>query len=461
MLKKMEFVQANIMRTAAVSRWIAQIAAWLNFAFLILAITSHIWPRVVLLSIAQCGFIACIYYSEISRFSAKVPWLLLASCWFAVANAVLTNGAGMGHVTVLWFVILVCIAGLLGGLRFGLYWGGIGGMSILVVAVCEMFKVPIPNFTPEPQRYTLIVMHTIAQMACMVGIIAAYTRALEIYQRQVEEQILAVTKEVEQRKKAEVEAQLLAKNKEQFLRNISHEFRTPLNSIIGFSERLLKKCCDMPELVKPLSAINRNGKSLHYFVSELLLLDAIEATPLQRTRACPAELVHSCCELYRDLALEHELALRLTIEPACLQFFVMLDVARMSQALNNILLFCIRQSSRGVIQLRVEYALDALVITFEDNAQALTHSQKEHLFETHYEYVLSNDKDVPCSAFALKIAGMIMGYHNWSVEVECGESECGEAVALCTAEGLNGPDHCQQRGNRFVVSVPLVMFSQV
>lgn len=455
MFKKMEFAQANTVRTAAVSRRVAQIAAWLNVAFLLLAITGHIWPRVALLAIAQCGFIACIYYSELSRFSAKVPWLLLAACWFAVANAVFTNGAGIGHVTLLWFVILVCIAGLLGGLRLGLYWAGIGSVSILAVVACDVFGIPIPNFTPEPQRYGLALMHTIAQMVCMAGTISAYSRTLEIYQRQVEEQILTVTKEVEQRKKAEIEAQLTAKNKEQFLRNISHEFRTPLNSIIGFSERLLKKYRDMPELVKPLSAINRNGKSLHYFVSELLLLDAIEATPLQLTRACPAELIHSCCELYRDLALEHELALRLTIEPACLQFCVMLDVARMSQALNNILLFCIRQSGRGVIELRVEYTVDALVIIFEDNAQALTQAQREHLFETHYEYVLSNDKDVPCSAFALKIAGLIMGYHNWQVRVESGET-----AASCTTQGLDRRGNLDKRGNRFVVSIPLVMSSK-
>lgn len=442
MPEQTELSHASFLRTAALSRLIAQVVVWINFVFLVLALVGQVWPRVLLLTISELGFIACIYYSHASRFNLKVPWLLLAASWCTVMNAVLTNGAEVGHVTLSWFAILICMAGLLGGARFGLYWAAISCCSIFGVIVCEFLGVAFPNFTPDAHRYALILLHTFAQIVCISCLVVAYSRTQSIYQRQVEEHMAMVKQEVQQRKNAEHKAQMTARNKEQFLRNISHEFRTPLNSIIGFSERLLKKCDELPSFIKPLNAINRNGKSLHYCVNELLLLDAIEATPLQLTRASLVELVRDACQSCRELALKHHLILQLNIDDDCLGYFVNIDIARMTQALNNILLFCVRQSSSGDIRVSVTRSNESLIIEFNDNAPSLTLAQCENLFETHYEYVLSNDKDIPCSAFALKIASLIMSYHKWGLSVMSADDA-----------SERGGEH---QGNRFIVTAPFM-----
>ena len=436
MPEQTEFSHARFLRAAALSRLIAQVVAWINFVFLVLALVGQVWPRVLLLTISEFGFIVCIYYSHASRFNLKIPWLLLAASWCTVMNAILTNGAEVGHVIMSWFAILICMAGLLGGARFGLYWAVISCSSVVGIIVCKFLGVDFPNFTPETQRDALTLLHTFAQIVCIACLVVAYSRTQSIYQCQVEEQIGMVKKEVQQRKKAEYQAQIIARNKEQFLRNISHEFRTPLNSIIGFSERLLKKCDEFPGFIKPLEAINRNGKSLHYCINELLLLDAIEATPLQLAHASLVELVKGTCHSCRELALKHHLILQLNIDDDCLGYFVNVDIARMTQALNNILLFCVRQSSSGNIRVSVSRSNESFIIEFTDNAPSLTLVQCENLFETHYEYVLLNDKDIPCSAFALKIASLIMNYHQWGVSVV-------------------RADDAGDQGNRFIVTAPL------
>ena len=456
-----ELSHASFLRTAALSRLIAQVVLWINCVFLVLALVGQIWPRVILLIVSAIGFIACIHFSHASRYTPKISWLLLAACWCSIINAALTNGAGLGHVTLSWFAILVCMAGLLGGARFGVYWAVIGCLSILIIIVCEHLGVVIPNFTPNNQRYSLILLHTFAQMVCILSLVIAYSRTQAVYEHQVEEQIAQVKTEVEQRKKAELHAQVSAKNKEQFLRNISHEFRTPLNSIIGFSERLLKKCDESSSFVKPLAAINRNGKSLHYFVNELLLLDAIEATPMQLSRIALAELISGSCEACRELATKHQLDLQLTVDDDCKDSMVDVDVARMTQALNNILLFCVRQSaSLGEIQIRVKRLPESLILEYEDNAPALTPSQREHIFETHYEYVLLNDKDVPCSAFTLKIASLIMKYHQWGLNVIAAETlnlhgnNTNPTIGDLSHAVNNAQATEQRQGNCFVITVP-------
>lgn len=73
-----------------------------------------------------------------------------------------------------------------------------------------------------------------------------------------------------------------------FLGNVSHALRTPLNSIIGFSDVLRTARAgevNQEEAVGLLNLINQNGKQLLYFINELLELSDIESNSLQFNRA--------------------------------------------------------------------------------------------------------------------------------------------------------------------------------
>jgi signal transduction histidine kinase len=78
----------------------------------------------------------------------------------------------------------------------------------------------------------------------------------------------------------------LDKMKTEFLARVSHDLRTPLNSIIGFSDlmiaevggRMNKKHGEF------ISAINRNGHALLALINEILDLSSIESGHLQLRR---------------------------------------------------------------------------------------------------------------------------------------------------------------------------------
>jgi len=72
-----------------------------------------------------------------------------------------------------------------------------------------------------------------------------------------------------------------------FLGNVSHALRTPLNSIIGFSELMSNTPDDslsQEERQQMLKLINDNGQQLLYFIDELLQLSNIEANDLTYNR---------------------------------------------------------------------------------------------------------------------------------------------------------------------------------
>ncbi|GAB3541648.1 hypothetical protein GCM10027443_41240 [Pontibacter brevis] len=79
--------------------------------------------------------------------------------------------------------------------------------------------------------------------------------------------------------KAQKEALQLARAKEAFVANMSHEMRTPLNVILGFSQQL-RHTPLLPQQEEHLQAVNGAGEHLLHIVNDVLDLSKIEAGKL-------------------------------------------------------------------------------------------------------------------------------------------------------------------------------------
>ncbi|MFD2999977.1 ATP-binding protein [Pontibacter toksunensis] len=79
--------------------------------------------------------------------------------------------------------------------------------------------------------------------------------------------------------KAQKEAVQLARAKEAFVANMSHEMRTPLNVILGFSQQL-RHTPLLPQQEEHLQAVNGAGEHLLHIVNDVLDLSKIEAGKL-------------------------------------------------------------------------------------------------------------------------------------------------------------------------------------
>ncbi|WP_162056068.1 ATP-binding protein [Pontibacter pamirensis] len=82
---------------------------------------------------------------------------------------------------------------------------------------------------------------------------------------------------------AQKEAVQLARAKEAFVANMSHEMRTPLNVILGFSQQL-RHTPLLPQQEEHLQAVNGAGEHLLHIVNDVLDLSKIEAGKLHINR---------------------------------------------------------------------------------------------------------------------------------------------------------------------------------
>ena len=204
--------------------------------------------------------------------------------------------------------------------------------------------------------------------------------------------IVGVILDITDRKKVEMElreakeaAERASKAKTTFLSSISHEVRTPLNSIIGFANLLGS------DSSSPLShhqmdfvfRIQNSGENLLELFDEILDLSRIESGKME----IATEKVDCCEAALSALSTVSEMAskagIRLMGPEIMGEVFVQADLSRLTQVLVNLLSNGIKYNkSGGKVTLSYRTTGDGLVrITVEDTGPGVAPDKMKMLFE--------------------------------------------------------------------------------
>jgi len=168
--------------------------------------------------------------------------------------------------------------------------------------------------------------------------------------------------------------------KSEFLANISHELRTPMNGIIGLTE-LARDSVEDPEVARYLEMVSQSADSLLIILNDLLDFAKIEAGKVELEESdfnlqhFANELMHLYCfsSEQKGLTLDCSLAPELKLD-------LKGDVGRLKQILNNLLSNALKFTDEGGIQLEI--------VRFD---MACTDDSLHCL--PHYQYVLFRIRD--------------------------------------------------------------------
>ncbi len=153
--------------------------------------------------------------------------------------------------------------------------------------------------------------------------------------------------------KMKEEAILANQMKTAFISNISHEVRTPLNVIVGFSELLTDKDYKEDEKKRFASTINTNSELLMNLINDVLDLSRLEAGNII-FNIQPVDLLDCCRKSMSEM--EHRLAsgVCLSFVPASGSFVLNTDPYRVQQLLVNLLINAAKFTKEGEIVLSFE-----------------------------------------------------------------------------------------------------------
>lgn len=179
---------------------------------------------------------------------------------------------------------------------------------------------------------------------------------------------------------AEAEASSLSKSR--FLANVSHEFRTPLGVIAGFSELLANSGKLDDQLKKWAMTITRNSKQLSLLIDDLLDLAKADTANIELRKSLfdLSVLVSQVCE---GLEMQAQRGVKIRIENALgADTNIVTDEMRLRQILVNIIGNAIKFTSKGEVVIRLGRARgDCIEIDVEDSGIGIQEQDTLRLFQ--------------------------------------------------------------------------------
>jgi signal transduction histidine kinase len=183
------------------------------------------------------------------------------------------------------------------------------------------------------------------------------------------------------------------KTQRDFLANVSHDLKTPLTAIQGFSQALLDGSAASPEEQRRAAhIIHQEAERMANLVSELLELSRLESgqIPFKRDRLNVAEILHQCGERFRLQAEQANIELQ--VETSAADLSTVGDRDRLNQALANLVDNALRYTSPGGT-VRLEGSVEAtnhgldrrwVVVRVSDTGQGISEQDLPRVFERFY-----------------------------------------------------------------------------
>jgi len=216
------------------------------------------------------------------------------------------------------------------------------------------------------------------------------------------------------------ELRRLERVRQDFVANVSHEFKTPLTAIQGFAETLLGGALDDPTNNRRFLDIIRNHAiRLARLTNDLLKLARIEAGKLE-VEFFPVgliELIEGCAETTLMKASRKQITLEIEVPlglPA-----VQGDASLLRDVLQNLLDNAIQYTpAGGHVHVTAEAKGREAVITVSDTGIGIPTSDRERIFERFYRVDAARSREAGGTGLGLSIAKHIVEAHNGRLWVD-------------------------------------------
>jgi signal transduction histidine kinase len=199
--------------------------------------------------------------------------------------------------------------------------------------------------------------------------------------------------------------------------NVSHELKTPLTSIQGFTQAILDGVLQTPEEIHQAAQVIFDESSrMSRLVQDLVALARLEsgAADLQRAPLDLTALLQGVAEKFRPQVAQAGLRLRVDLEALP---WGMGDADRLAQVFSNLVDNAIKYSPPGaeiVLQARQKDA--AVEVRVADSGPGVKPADRERIFQRFYQ----SDGARPGMGLGLAITRQIVLAHGGAIRVEPG-----------------------------------------
>ncbi|ACK70451.1 multi-sensor signal transduction histidine kinase [Gloeothece citriformis PCC 7424] len=228
-------------------------------------------------------------------------------------------------------------------------------------------------------------------------------------------------KQIQQKiEKALIKEKELNQLKTQFIDVVSHEFRTPLTSILGYAELLERHSDKLSEQKKNnyLHKIRIAGQRLSDLIEDVLCISRAESGKLQ-LNPHPLNLEVFCQDLIEEIQIgigkNHEMIF--TRQPDSFNSLngILLDEKLLRHILSNLLSNALKYSSLGSrVELSLYYKNEQVIFEISDQGIGIPAEAHPKLFDSFYR--ASNVGNIPGTGLGLHIVYKYVTLHGGTID---------------------------------------------
>lgn len=211
---------------------------------------------------------------------------------------------------------------------------------------------------------------------------------------------------------------ILEQMRKDFVANVSHELKTPITSIKGFTETLLDGAKeDKDTLEMFLDIILKESNRIQVLVSELLELSKIEqANHFNMVKVNLPQKVFNSVEVVYPLAEKKNIKFNFELEK---NLFVLAEPSKLKQVMINLLSNAINYSPEDAeVTVKAYLKADECIVEIIDQGIGIAPEETTRIFERFYRVDKARSRDSGGTGLGLAIVKHIIEVFNGEIDVE-------------------------------------------
>lgn len=217
------------------------------------------------------------------------------------------------------------------------------------------------------------------------------------------------------------------KRRREFTANVSHELKTPLQSIIGSAELIENNLVKPSDTKKFISKIRTEADRLVILIDEIISLAKLdEGIDAVRTDVNILELAREACSSLNDSAKLKNVSISIDGEDVILHNSIR---TLLKEAIYNLCDNAVKYNVEGGnVKINISDTMDNVIISIQDTGIGIPQGDQERVFERFYRSDKSHSRETGGTGLGLSIVKHAVAYHNGDIMVKSEEGKGTEIV---------------------------------
>ena len=217
------------------------------------------------------------------------------------------------------------------------------------------------------------------------------------------------------------------KRRREFTANVSHELKTPLQSIIGSAELIENNLVKPSDTKKFISKIRTEADRLVILIDEIISLAKLdEGIDAVRTDVNILELAREACSSLNDSAKLKNVSISIDGEDVILHNSIR---TLLKEAIYNLCDNAVKYNVEGGnVKINISETMDNVIISIQDTGIGIPQGDQERVFERFYRSDKSHSRETGGTGLGLSIVKHAVAYHNGDITVKSEEGKGTEII---------------------------------